>query len=299
MSEPNLVSVSSDTYNDCPVLNKDRVITMYRGVCATLEFQLHDRQGSPLDFSAYVFDTDPYAGPTTTTAEPGGQVIFRFRDAFGSTPEIIQVVGWAHDAAEGLVRVDLPSEITDQANIYRFNVAITDVDGHIRYVDQGLLSVEQSLFADGDPVNLQGPLTLNEIRLSLRDTIQENDLHEDFEFSDAEIITCIMRPLQEWNEQPPSVATFTARDFPFRHHWLLAVTGYLLRIAAHWYRRNKLQATHGGIQVDDKNKDQAYLEAAQLLLEEWRKFIRQKKIEINIQLASGVVHSRFGYTRWF
>jgi len=296
MTSLTLVKATDDTYLDCPVLNKNRVLLVQRGIGAQLEFQIRDRSGTPVDFCEVI------PSGTTTTPAPGSQlpqVIWRFRDAFAYSNEIVQVIGWAHDCELGLVRMNMPDNLAEVANIWRFNVAIVDGEGLIQVMDQGLLSVERSLFVTVDTTNaLGGPITIGEIRLHLRDTVIENDLHDEFEFSDAEIIHAMTLPIMQWNETPPNVAFFDGQTFPYRYNWLQATIANLLKVAAHWYRRNKLKASHGGLTVDDKNKDVDYLQVARMLEQDWREWMMRKKKEINIARASGTVSSSYGHG-WF
>jgi hypothetical protein len=295
-----LVRATDDKYLDCPVLNKTRVLTSFRGVCTQLEYQLRDRAGNAVNICSVVDNRD--LSVTTTTPAPGeqtSQVLWRFRDAFGYSNEVYQVVGWSHDCENGLVRVNTPDILVDNANIWRFNIGIKDDQGNIQVVDEGLLSVERGLFVNVDTTSqLGGPITIGEVRLHMRDTVTENDLWDDFEFSDAEIIHAMSLPIMQWNETTPAVGNFDAQTFPWRYNWLQATVGNLLKIAAHWYRRNKLKANHGGVSVDDKNKDVDYLQVSRMLEADWKEWMMNKKKEINIARASGTVISTYGYG-WF
>ena len=285
----NEVSPVDDNYNDCPVITKTRVVSVAKGVCDTVVWEIRDRNGAVVDVSSYLDVGNP---PTADD----GQVIFRFNDATGSTNLIHQVIGYTEstaDAQVGKVKVSLTNALVNDAGIYSFEVGITDKNNSsaLVVVDRGMLSVERGFF--GNAGNVSGPPTIGEIRMQLRDTQIENDLWDDVEFDDAEILWSLARPIREWNETPPNVKHYTSQNFPFHHYWLIACTANLLKIAASWYQRNHLPASHGGITVDDKNKANPYLQVAMQLQGEWQDFIKTKKVELNAALVYGRVDSPY------
>jgi len=282
-----IVTPNDDTHLDCPVVTKMRTISIDAGTCPTVRWEIRDRAGAVVDISSY------FPGSVD------GQVIGRFRDALGDSI-IHQILGTVNDAANGVVDVVLTSALTESPGIYSLEIGITDqVDAdpgtyNLILVDKGLLSIERGMFSsEATRFNDAGPPTIGEIRLYLRDTAIENDLLDDVEYDDAEILDAIMRPIRQWNETPPPVAFFTPASFPFRDHWMKAITANLMRTAALWYERNRLPASHGGITVDDRSKSNPYLQISGMLEAEWREFIINKKIEINTHLAYGHIHSAY------
>ena len=284
--------VGDDMHAGCPVLSKTRVVIVPRGIQAIIRWQFRDSDGNGININDLVFDA--VSGNTTTTLPPAGQVIFRFANAFPCTAEnavVHQIVGDGYNVGEGWVQVEISQKLSDSPGIWQFEIAITDKDGVPNRIDRGLLSIEHGLFPTVASTKHIGPPTINEIRIHLRDTSFENDLLGDVEFDDAEIIACIVRPIEQWNETSPDVAYFTADTFPFRHHWLDAISARLLRIAAHWYRRNNFQSTQGGISIADRAKEREYMAAAKELENEWKEFILRKKLEINLNAAAGIIGS--------
>jgi len=157
------------------------------------------------------------------------------------------------------------------------------------------VSIERGLF--GANLNLQGPITLGEIRTEIWDHAVQNDLLDDVQFRDADLLHAMIQPIRYWNEVPPPVGSYTAANFPFHYWWLQATVAHLLKMAAHWYRRNKLKASHGGVTVDAKNKDQEYYVIAKDIEKEWKEFVLVRKASINAGLASGSVGSVYGHGR--
>lgn len=267
-----VVRVQDGVHLDCPLLSKVRALLVNEGQPVTVEWELRDRNGTAIAAS---FD------------KPIQTVSFRFNEATGADGRIFQAVGAETDLSIGLVSCALPDDLVANSGLFTFNVALVDTDNAIRYIDHGLLSVERTLY--GDIAQLTGPPTIGEIRLAMRDTLLENNLLDDVEFDDAELLQAIVRPVQYWNSVPPPVAIYTTRTFPHRHHWLLAISANLLKTAAVWYERNRLPATHGGLNVDDKNKLNPYLILAKQFEDEWRQFVTEKKVQINVGMCYGTV----------
>lgn len=292
------------TFQGCLVADKTRVATVPTGLCAQVCWQIRDQQGNPVDLSRVLLDDQ---------GDPAGQIIFRFHQLEAGTGEIHQIigtttlnvvctqpglkivpVGTGPDPSVGEVCVTLTDALVQNPGIWQVSIGVTDLNGALKVVDNGYLSVERSLFGSTDTI--EGSLTVNEVRMQLRDREIENDLHGEVEFDDVEIIQSILRPIQQWNETPPDVARFSVTNFPYHYHWLNAAVANLLKISAHWYRRNKLQvSTKGGLNDDSRNRDRAYLEVAKMMDAEWITFIKTKKVEINMNLAAGSYGSPYGY----
>ncbi len=276
------------TADGCPVLAKGRVVVADKGTNPTLVWELRDRDGNPLDVSAYLCDSQE----SEENSEQCGQVIFRFADAV-LPGTIQQVIGRAVDGGvTGLLEVDLPDVITDQATIWQFQVAVTNSAGKIQHMNSGLLSIERGLFGDVD--QLTGPPTLQELRLMIRDSAAENSRLQDFEFSDIEVVHAITRPIMQWNERPPQIGKVVPASFPYRENWAKAAVGELLQLAAHNYRRNKTQMSAAGVTDQSLDRDNPYEAKAQLLRQEWLAFVDHEKVRINANMAWGT-HSSGWY----
>jgi hypothetical protein len=208
------------------------------------------------------------------------RIVVRIFDAFGEDNRIYELEGRLASLDCAQVDFAVPQAVMDEAGVYRLEIAIMDGDRPV-FIDKGLLSIEPSLFGNINVQGMLGPLTILEVRTKLRDTLAENTLWKEFEFSDADIVYAIMRPIREWNETPPPVAHATTRNFPFRYHWLNATAAELLFNVALWYERNRLPSSHGGISVDAKAKFNPYMQVAQQLRTEWREFIVRQKAVIN------------------
>jgi hypothetical protein len=56
-----------------------------------------------------------------------------------------------------------------------------------------------------------------------------------------------------WNDAPPRLNMYNASNFPYRYQWTEAAIGFLLKLAAHRYRRNALQYDAGGVKIADQD----------------------------------------------
>lgn len=263
----------------CPVLTKMQAAVAQKGTNPKLLWPLRDANGNPLDLAQFgCGDSDDSEGGDCN------QVIFRFGDAIFPA-ELQQVIGQTEVAADGTVSCVLPDAVTDKAGLWRFQVAITDNDGKIQTLHDGLLSVERGFF--GDPTQLTGPPTLNELRMEIRDSGIENIRLGDFEFADSELIYALTRPIRQWNERPPPIGVVNSSNFQYHYNWTRAAVGELLSMAAHNYRRNKSQMQAGGIVDQELDRDMAYEQKALLLRQEWLDFVDHKKVELNARMAWG------------
>lgn len=274
-------------HEGCLLLSKIRHVLIPKGVAAIVEWGLRHQDGATADLTL-CFPVETSLSGSLSVSDPAipPLVISRIGEC-DSAGTILEREGGVEDAKTGTVRFALPKAIYNNAGIYLMNIAIVNATTKAPlFIDSGILSVESSLF--GDNTQRTAPPTLSDIRLHLRDTPLENDLLDDVEFDTAEVINALVYPISQWNEEPPPVAAFTCRTFPYRFHWRQAAVGELLRVAAHHYIRNNLKLNHGGLQGNLKDKYEEYLGLAESYRLEWKDFIDKKKLEINAGMG---IHS--------
>ena len=299
-SDLSLVEPGAVSHEGCPLLTRQRVVVVDKGVKATVRWEMRNRDGSVVDLSSclscdtVLTEVSESLSVSLSESVEGecGTVIVRI----GSCDEqgaIYEVTGEADTPALGLVRFQLPQQVYNVAGIWRVQIAITDGAGDPVFMNSGLISVERGMF--GDLTKMTGPPTLNEIRLHIRDTEVENDLLMDVEFDDDEIVAAMIRPVQYWNEIPPRLRrhVYNCATFPFRMHWLNGIVAQLLRTAAHHYLRNKLQASHGGLNLNDRDKNDEYMRMSALYWSEYEEFVLRKKVELNAAQTFGSVTSEY------
>lgn len=144
------------------------------------------------------------------------------------------------------------------------------------------------------------PLSIAEVRLEVRDQCgAQNELLDRLKFTDEQVAWAIRKPVDEFNSTGQPQTAFTAANFPgaWRAPWASAAAGYLLRVASIGDDRDGLQYQAGGVSVDDKNIS-FVAKMSQTLLEEWRKWMRVKKVEINVEGAWGTLGSDYGSGSW-
>ncbi len=267
----------------CFVLTKGRAAIATKGQAATLEWQIRGRDGNPLDLSLCECED-----------EGDGGVRVRFSDAMmPSRIGVWEDTATIIEAETGTIQVEVPDALVQSAGIYALQFAVLNCEGKVVSVDSGWLSMERGMFADDQDTN-QGPPTLMELRMRLRDTMVENSLLGQVEFSDAEIIYAVQRPIQEFNETPPNLNyRFTPANFPYHYHWTEGIVANLLKIAAAGYARNKLNSTAGGVALADKDKDGIYMQLAQLLDQQWKQWLVDKKVTLNALQGYGSVGSAY------
>lgn len=218
------------------------------------------------------------------------------------SPTLFQLEGKITDSIEGTVVFHFGGTQTALPGMYMAEIGLFRGDTMMSRWPLYFL-VEPSLFADASRPDLARPMsaviTLPEIRMELRDLDSTyNALLDAVEFKDAEIMAAIRKPVDKWNELLPYEPTlhFTYDRFPFRYNWTRATCGYLLEMAAHWYRRNDLPVTAGGVQVADRNKHLTYEPKARELLDEYDRWARQRKVALSMALAWGTVGSPWPYS---
>lgn len=284
--------------DDCKILTRVKAFVVDQGVCATLEHVFRDRQGRPLDLSAW-FPAASDSASASGSASAGAAVTVRVKEWLGVSRNpaknpIYEIAGAVASAPDGLVRVTLEPEVVELAAIYEMNFAVTNADGRPLAVDRAVLSVERSMF----PTDLMltrkelGPPTLQEVRMRLMDSSRnENLLLDDVEFKDEQILMAMWEPIRLWNESPPPIETFTTRNFPFHGAWITGVMGQLHLMAANHYRRNTFRGAAGG--TSDKDKEREYLAEGQRLWQEYTAWMFNKKVECNARKFAGQAISAY------
>lgn len=219
---------------------------------------------------------------------------FIVKDRENSSFNILSVVGEIVDEQTGEVKVALPACNTLKPGIYVAQVLVQNDDEEVLWATPYWLTIEPSLSSKPSAA-----LTIAEIRLMMRDVCgEQNVLLGDLEYDDSQIVACLRLPIDEFNEKYQPKTAFSTRTFPYRFHWMRAVCGYLLEIAGRGYARDHLPYSAGGVSVDDKNKAGPYMSMAQSLLLEWRTFIKERKVEMNIESSYGTLGSYYGYVNW-
>jgi hypothetical protein len=247
-------------------------------------------QGQKASLQLYVADANGEAVPLTgaTSAK------FIAKESLAAQTDYINTAGTIAAGATGKVTVAIDPEDVIDAGIFDAQVLVYNAAGDLLWATYYWLAVEPSL--DADPSVASDVPSLPEVRMMLRDVCREqNLLLNDFEFKDSEILYALRWPIDQFNSWAQPKTTYTTKSFPWRFPWLRATCGYLLEMKAHGYIRDHLPYSAGGISVSDKQKWNEYMQLANRLLAEWKEFMVNQKIELNVNSAFGSLRSPY---RW-
>jgi len=320
------IAPDAAVYENTPCLKKVEVAVIQQGVAADIYWQLRDRDGYPVDLAGLFYQPERTPVPIEEHTRRGGhkqkdsvwailqslnkryyldgqneetddQFFVEVRIQPADEPAEPMWIQKAHvtDATEGIVRFEVPAEVSFKGGIYVANIGICRiVDGRPVYVHRGLLCVERSAWRSPD-ADCKMP-TISDIQMRIMDTDTENLLQGYVEFTTADLLDSIVHAVREWNGTTPhlSAHVYTCYSFPWIEPWLNKIIASLYQKAAMRYGRNKLQVSHGGIQGDDLNRDQHYQTIAQQHEQMWKEWMKIKKRELNLQAFSGSVSSPYG-----
>jgi len=260
---------------------------------AFCEICLTDRESCPNEWPFLRFQQRTKGGETVTlkdrfgnelTLADYGQITLLARASFGGDLYLnIAAEKADNKAVIAVVPDDLPTP-----GIFLGELVIEDTEGVVVFRVPCYVEVTESIELTSGTYPL-GILTTAEIRMSMMDRCAEdNFLLDNVEFSDSQIAWAIRRPIDLWNETPPPVPpVYTPGTFPYRYYWTLAVIGILMRTAGLNAKRNSLNYTATGMTVKDKDEGVFYIDKGGEYLEEYKAWMRHKKVEINMGRALG------------
>lgn len=186
------------------------------------------------------------------------------------------------DAERGVVYVSYDKKFVPKPGVWLAQASVWD-HGKLIKIYPFYWEVQPNLM-----YNEFGPITVPEVRLAVRDVCPEgNFLIDSCDFKVEEIMWAIRRPVEQFNAAPPPVATFNTSTFPYRWNWMNATIGELMILVGTWLRRNDLDYSAGGVTVMDTKKWEFYMARGKELQAEYKDFVKNKKIEINIQGGYG------------
>lgn len=267
--------------------NEITTLRFSQGTIQDAEFDVKDLNGDPIDLTKLGVP-DP-----TVTCEGSSSSSFAqadnilcprifIRESFTANTILVDKQGEITQDNPGRVRFVLNETDLKFAGMYTAEV-IFERGGRRVHAMPLFIGIEPS--ASSLLAALSPALTISWIRMMLRDTCPEaNFLLDEVEFSDTEIAFALRHPIDEWNETPPPVnEIFTPKTFPFRNFHSRAAIGELLILAGSWYMRNHLSYSAAGVSVNDRDKAQAYLSLGERYRSEWKEWVLNKKIELNVE----------------
>lgn len=300
---------SAESVSGNVVLSRVKSVRLPSNQLAILQHTMHTEQGAPVNVTDCLClnegssSTDNSITDSSSVAVCAYAIKFTLQEAlsFELTCPIIDVTATVVDGDKGLVQIQLTPEQLRYPGVYMGQFSLIQVAETADDFDTVILSnmfyviVGRNMSRIDGSSQLTGPPTIPEVRLFLRDSSPaESFLLDGVKFADEEIAYAIQLPVMYWNEIPPPLSPlYTTANFPYRYHWLIAITGHLFMIAAEQHRANNLQYTAGGTAVNDQNKEMPYEAAADRRLAEWRSFVIRKKVSINHDLGWGTLTSGY------
>lgn len=281
-----------------PVLTKTVAVSTSQGMAPVIEMVLRDSEGRPINFTSCGFTDYSNTSSSSSASTAQGQVILKAREVFApkSDPPLVDVEGLFVNAAAGVVRAKIPVGATLNNGIFEGNWGVISAEGELLTSNKFYLVVEKSQFASSSALPNSGMPSVDMIRVYLRDSgPADNPLLNTLEFDLPEICDAMIICVQHWNTiQPPIRLKFTTLNFPASSAVINGIMGELYLAAAKHYRRNQLNYNAGGLSIDDKNKSQEYETIGDRMLQEYLKWVRMVKVQINKEAWDGSFGSTYG-----
>jgi hypothetical protein len=124
-----------------------------------------------------------------------------------------------------------------------------------------------------------------EVRMYLRDYPELNRLIDGEETSDRMIAWAVIDTLDDINNRPPFVGSFTVSTFPYRSLLLRGTVITVLESVGILQTRNQLQYNDGGISVGASDKAPMLMQWVQMLSTSYEQKLDKWKISRNITEA--------------
>lgn len=267
-------------FDGSPVWEKLRAIELFQNQVATLRLQFVSRDGNPIDLSSFSDKlTLQYKLKLSEITALDSSLLF-------------SVNGVVSDPVQGYVDFGLNTDNgTGKCGIYLGQYWIEKANGDVVHINQIYISIIPSLLNTSNRPYLFGPISSQELQLAIRGSSPvESTLLQEIEFDLAEIIQSLRWPVEFWNTSAPDIGIYyTTENFPYKFQWVEAAIGELLLIGAHRYRRDHLPHQVAGIAIDDTNKFQQYDQAGMLRRQMYQRFVRNRKLFIDIAGGFGSV----------
>ncbi len=281
-----------------PVLTKTAAVSTSQGMAPVIEMVLRDSEGRPINFTSCGFTDYSSSSSLSSSATLQGRVVLKAREVFapGDEAPLVNVPGLFVNAAAGVVRAKIPASATRNKGIFEGNWGVLSAEGELLTSNKFFLVVENSQFATASALPNSGIPSVETIRVYLRDNgPADNPLLNTLEFDLSEICEAMIVCVQYWNTmQPPIRLKFTTLNFPNTAAIINGIMGELYLAAAKHYRRNQLNYSAGGLSIDDKNKSQEYETIGERMLQDYLKWVRMVKVQINKEAWDGSFGSTYG-----
>ena len=247
-----------------PSFGRKQTARVNQGQHTVLRWQIRDRMtGRVIDLTS-VADGDGVS--SSTGSNPLAQIVRRVELRAAEATYTNTSLSWAADAAvvdaaNGVVQVVLPAELTALAGVFDVEFGLFDdyTAGRMVYSVQGGLWVNRGQFGAG-PSRYSVP-SLDDLKTQLVDSgPEDNYLTSVVEFDVSQVAAATLLAVRRFNSRPPAIGALVRNttNFPDSAQLVDGILAELYLMAANHYRRNALPYQAAGVSVDDKNKDAQY-----------------------------------------
>lgn len=248
-----------------PSFGRKQTARVNQGQHTVLRWQIRDRMtGRVIDLTS-VADGDGVS--SSTGSNPLEQIVRRVELRAAEATYTNTSLSWAADAAvvdaaNGVVQVVLPAELTDLAGVFDVEFGLFDAytAGRMVYSVQGGLWVNRGQFGSGGPSRYSVP-SLDDLKTQLVDSgPEDNYLTSVVEFDVSQVAAATLLAVRRFNSRPPAISPLVRNttNFPDSAQLVDGILAELYLMAANHYRRNALPYQAAGVSVDDKSKGDQY-----------------------------------------
>lgn len=144
---------------------------------------------------------------------------------------------------------------------------------------------------------------IEDLRMSVLDIPEENELLLDFEFKKELIELCLRRAVNRINSTPPIFSGKVTLDkFSKPEDYLTlipGVLGYAYAAKGIQEKRNEIQYSDESQGINEDHRCESYLQFSQMQLQEFDEKIRNAKLRVNEELGFGEAFSSTLFLRYF
>lgn len=281
-------------------------VRVWQGQTATVELTFRNDAGQPVDLSVFATLGDGPGSSSGSSSIVGPcspydsnhdyRLKIRFREPFSSGGEILEVEGYASDAAAGTIQYHLPDEAVAKSQILYAFIGVFDNLRLVRGMES-IVFVDRSDFAH-QAYRRVGVPTVAEVRSRLRDSgTNDNYLLARVEHSLDEIAEATIKAVADWNHWSTNagIGAYTTANFPEPDMIMFGVMANLYPMLADNYRRNHLAYQAAGVSVNDKDYGSIYDQLAASYRLEFNKTIRRTTAAAARRGWTGIVSSPYAH----
>lgn len=141
-------------------------------------------------------------------------------------------------------------------------------------------------------------ITDKDVRTFLMDKPELNPLLGGVRWTPEDIDHAAVNAIDYFNSSPPYTgSSYTVETFPFRYLLLTGITGHLLRGASVNEASNQFNYAVDGVQVQDKDKAQLFMQMGNQFWAEFQDQCKMLKLNQAAALIYGSVGSEYGFNR--